>query len=41
MGISILYVQGGQFRGLDFNNNWNIGHVCKRKIEKESIRLSY
>ena len=39
MQISILCVQGCQFRALDFNNNRNIGHIDKRKIQKASMRF--
>ena len=40
MRISILCVQGCQSRDLDFNNNWNTGHIDKRKIQKASMRFS-
>ena len=33
MQILILCVQGCQLRYLDFNNNWNIGYIDKRKIQ--------
>ena len=41
MRISILDVQGYQFRDLDFNSNWNIGHIDKRKIQNASMRFSF
>ena len=41
MRISILDVQGYQFRDLDFNSNWNIGHIDKRKIQKAPMRFSF
>ena len=37
MEISILCNQGCQFRDLDFNNNRNIGHIDKRKIQEASM----
>ena len=40
MQISILCIQRCQFRDLDLNNNSNIGHLDKRKIQEASMRFS-
>ena len=39
MQISIWCFVCCQFRDLDFSNNWNIGHVAKRKSQKSSLRF--
>ena len=35
------FVRSGvcQLRDLDFDNNWNIGHIDKKKIQKTSMRF--
>ena len=35
--ISILRVQVCQFRDLDFNNNWNIGHSYRQEKNSKII----